>query len=319
MKYKDYYKVLGIGRTASADEIKKAYRKLAHKFHPDVSKEKNAKEKFQEIGEAYETLKNPEKRLAYDQLGSGFAAGQDFRPPPDWERQFGEGFARGGGAGHAAFDEADLADLFAGLSGRRTGGRFPMPGQDYDVEARITLEQAARGTEVELNLEVVEHDADGVPHRMPRTLRVKVPKGATAGQRLRIPGKGGKGFDGGRDGDLFLNIALAPHRLFRATGHDLYVDLPLAPWEAVLGASVEVPTLDGAVRLKVPAGTKAGQQLRLAGRGLPKRDGSGDLYAVVQIAVPPAPSARERELFEQLARDSQFEPRRHFGSTKEAA
>jgi len=319
MKYKDYYKVLGIGRTASADEIKKAYRKLAHKFHPDVSKEKNAKEKFQEIGEAYETLKNPEKRAAYDQLGSGFAAGQDFRPPPDWERQFGEGFARGGGASHAAFDEADLADLFAGLSGRRAGGRFPMPGQDYVVEARITLEQAARGTEVELNLEVVEHDADGVPHRMPRTLRVKVPKGATAGQRLRIPGKGGKGFDGGRDGDLFLNIALAPHRLFRATGHDLYVDLPLAPWEAVLGASVEVPTLDGAVRLKVPAGTKAGQQLRLAGRGLPKRDGGGDLYAVVQIAVPPAPSARERELFEQLARDSQFEPRRHFGSTKEAA
>lgn len=319
MKYKDYYKVLGIGRTASAEDIKKAYRKLAHKFHPDVSKEKNAKEKFQEIGEAYETLKNPEKRAAYDQLGSGFAAGQDFRPPPDWKRQFGEGFARGGGASHAAFDEADLADLFAGLSGRRTGGRFPMPGQDYDVEARITLEQAARGTEVELNLEVVEHDADGVPRRMPRTLRVKVPKGATAGQRLRIPGKGGKGFDGGRDGDLFLNIALAPHRLFRATGHDLYVDLPLAPWEAVLGASVEVPTLDGAVRLKVPAGTKAGQQLRLAGRGLPKRDGGGDLYAVVQIAVPPAPSARERELFEQLARDSQFEPRRHFGSTKEAA
>lgn len=319
MKYKDYYKVLGIGRTASADEIKKAYRKLAHKFHPDVSKEKNAKEKFQEIGEAYETLKNPEKRAAYDQLGSGFAAGQDFRPPPDWERQFGEGFARGGGASHAAFDEADLADLFAGLSGRRAGGRFPMPGQDYVVEARITLEQAARGTEVEVNLEVVEHDADGVPRRMPRTLRVKIPKGATAGQRLRIPGKGGKGFDGGRDGDLFLNIALAPHRLFRATGHDLYVDLPLAPWEAVLGASVEVPTLDGAVRLKVPAGTKAGQQLRLAGRGLPKRDGGGDLYAVVQIAVPPAPSARERELFEQLARDSQFEPRRHFGSTKEAA
>jgi len=321
MKYKDYYKVLGVGRTASADDIKKAYRKLAHKFHPDVSKEKNAKEKFQEIGEAYETLKNAEKRAAYDQLGSGFTPGQDFRPPPDWERQFGEGFARGGRADnpHTSFDEADLADLFAGLSGRRSGGRFPMPGQDFEVEARITLEQAAHGTEVELNLEAVEHDDQGVPRRVPRTLRVRVPKGATEGQRLRIPGKGGKGFDGGRDGDLYLHIALAPHRLFRASGHDLYVDLPLAPWEAVLGASVEVPTLDGAVRLKVPAGTKAGQHLRLSKRGLPKREGEGDLYAVVQIAVPAAPSARERELFGQLAKESHFDPRSHFGSTKETA
>jgi len=316
MKYKDYYKVLGVERTASADDIKKAYRKLAHKFHPDISKEKNAKEKFQEIGEAYETLKNAEKRAAYDQLGSGFAAGQDFRPPPDWERQFGGG--RGADA-HAGFDEADLADLFAGLSGRRPGKGFPMPGQDFEVDTRITLEQAAQGTEVELNLNVVEHDAQGVPRRVPQTLRVRVPKGATDGQRLRIAGKGGKGFDGGRDGDLYLNISLAPHRLFRATGHDLYVDLPLAPWEAVLGASVEVPTLDGAVRLKVPAGTKAGQQLRLSKRGLPKREGEGDLYAVVQIAVPATPSARERELFQQLANESHFDPRGHFGSVKEKA
>jgi curved DNA-binding protein len=320
MKYKDYYKVLGVERTASAEEIKKAYRKLAHQFHPDVSKEKNAKEKFQEIGEAYETLKNAEKRAAYDQLGSGFAAGQDFRPPPDWERQFGAGFARHGRCNtHGAFDDADLADLFAGLSGRRAGSRFPMPGQDYEVDARITLEQAAHGTEVELNLDAVEHDEHGVPHRVPRTLRVKVPKGVTEGQRLRIPGKGGAGFDGGRHGDLYLNIALAAHPLFRASGHDLYVDLPLAPWEAVLGASVEVPTLDGAVRLKVPAGTKAGQHLRLAHRGLPKREGAGDLFAVVQIAVPASPSARERELFRQLAADSHFNPRSHFGSTREPA
>ena len=320
MKYKDYYKVLGVERTASADEIKKAYRKLAHQFHPDVSKEKNAKEKFQEIGEAYETLKNAEKRAAYDQLGSGFAAGQDFRPPPDWERQFGAGFAhRGHGNSHAGFDEADLADLFAGLSGRRAGGRFPMPGQDYEVDARITLEQAARGTEVELNLDAVEHDEQGVPHRVPRTLRVKVPKGVAEGQRLRIPGKGGAGFDGGRDGDLYLNISLSAHPLFRADGHNLYVDLPLAPWEAVLGASVEVPTLDGAVRLKVPAGTRAGQHLRLAQRGLPEREGAGDLFAVVQIAVPSSPTARERELFSQLAADSHFNPRSHFGRTREPA
>ena len=315
MKYKDYYKVLGVERTASADEIKKAYRKLAHKFHPDVSKEKNAKEKFQELGEAYETLKDAEKRAAYDQLGSGFQPGQDFRPPPDWEQQFGGH----GGAGPSSFDDVDLADLFAGLSGRRRGGRFPMPGQDFEVAAPITLEQAAHGTEVELNLAVTEHDEQGVPRRVPLTLKVRVPKGATEGQRLRIPGKGGKGFDGGRDGDLYLNISLTPHRLFRASGHDLYVDLPLAPWEAVLGASVEVPTLDGAVRLKVPAGTKAGQQLRLSKRGLPKREGEGDLYAVVQITVPAAPSARERELFQQLANESKFEPRSHFGGTKETA
>ena len=320
MKYKDYYKVLGVERTASADEIKKAYRKLAHKFHPDVSKEKNAKEKFQDLGEAYETLKDPEKRAAYDQLGSGFQPGQDFRPPPDWERQFGEQFGRGGD-GAFSFDEVDLGDLFAGLSGRRRpGGRFPMPGQDFEVAAPITLEQAAHGTEVELNLSVTEHDERGMPRREPRTLRVRVPKGASEGQRLRIPGKGGKGIDGGRDGDLYLNISLKPHRLFRASGHDLYVDLQLAPWEAVLGASVEVPTLGSAVRLKVPAGTKAGQQLRLAKRGLPKpHEGAGDLYAVVQIVVPAAPTARERELFERLAAESRFDPRAHFGSARETA
>ena len=164
------------------------------------------------------------------------------------------------------------------------------------------------------------HDERGVPRRVPQTLKVRVPKGATEGQRLRIPGKGGKGFDGGRDGDLYLNISLTPHRLFRASGHDLYVDLPLAPWEAVLGASVEVPTLDGAVRLKVPADTKAGQQLRLAKRGLPKpHEGAGDLYAVVQIVVPAAPSARERELLQQLATESHFDPRAHFGRAKENA
>jgi curved DNA-binding protein len=316
MKYKDYYEVLGVERTASADDIKKAYRKLAHKFHPDVSKEKNAKEKFQELGEAYETLKSPEKRAAYDQLGSGFKPGQDFRPPPDWEQQFGGG---GFGGGAQSFDEADLADLFAGLSGRRAGGRFPMPGQDFEVAAPITLEQAAQGTEVELNLSVTEPGAVGVPRRVPHTLRVRVPKGATDGQRLRIPGKGGKGFDGGRDGDLYLNISLKPHRLFRADGHDLYVDLPLAPWEAVLGASVEVPTLDGTLRLKVPAGTRAGQKLRLSKRGLPKREGEGDLYAVVQITVPAAPTAQERELFEQLSKASHFNPRAHFDGSRETA
>ena len=318
MKYKDYYRILGVERNASADVIKKAYRKLAHKYHPDVSKEKDAKEKFQEVGEAYETLKSPEKRAAYDQLGNGYQPGQDFRPPPGWETQF----AHGGGGGQFSFDDIDLADLFAGLSGggRRgcgaRGGKFPIPGQDFEVTAQITLEQAVRGTELDINLSVPEYDDNGVPRRVPRTFKARIAKGASEGQRLRLPGKGGKGINGGRDGDLWLNITLAPHPLFRPDGHDLYVDLTLAPWEAVLGASVEVPTLDSAVRLKVPAGTRAGQKLRLSGRGLPKpRGGAGDLYAVVQIVVPTHPSEHEKELYRKLAEGTTFDPRSHFKET----
>ena len=310
MKYKDYYQALGVDRDASADDIKKAYRKLAHKYHPDVSNEANAKEKFQEVGEAYETLKNPEKRAAYDQLGSGYRPGEDIRPPPGWGKEFGEG--------RFSFDEMDLADLFASLSGGRRsgatrGGKFPIPGQDYEVEAPITLEQAARGTEIDLNLAVPEPDENGFMRRVPRAFKARIAKGASDGQRLRLPAKGGKGLNGGRDGDLYLTIRLLPHPLFRPSGHDLYVDLPLAPWEAVLGAAVEVPTLDGAVRLAVPAGTRSGQQLRLSRRGLPKpREGAGDLYAVVQIVLPAELSEHERTLFKQLADGSRFDPRSHF-------
>jgi len=313
MKYKDYYQTLGVERNASANEIKKAYRKLAHKYHPDVSKESDAKEKFQEIGEAYETLKNPEKRAAYDQLGSGYQPGQDFRPPPEWATQF----THTDGSGHQSFEDVDLADLFSGLFGRGArDGKFPIPGQDFEVTAQITLEQAALGTELDINLSVPEYDGSGVLRRVPRTFKTRIAKGASEGQRLRLPGKGGKGTNGGRDGDLWLNITLAPHPLFRPDGHDLYVDLTLAPWEAVLGASIEVPTLGGSVRLKVPAGTRAGQKLRLAGRGLPKpRGGEGDLYAVVQIVVPTHPSEHEKELYRKLAEGTTFDPRSHFKET----
>ncbi len=309
MKYKDYYKTLGVERSASAADIKKAYRKLAHKFHPDISKVADAKEKFQEIGEAYETLKDAEKRAAYDELGSAYQPGQDFRPPPDWGKAHGDG--------HTAFDEMDLADLFAGLAGgrhgRAQGGSFPIPGQDFEVAAEITLEQAARGTEFDVNLAVPEPGADGYMRRVPRSFKARIAKGASEGQRLRLPGKGGKGLNGGRDGDLYLIIHLLPHPLFRATGHDLYVDLPLAPWEAALGATVEVPTLHGAVHLKVPAGTRSGQKLRLAKRGLPNpREGVGDLYAVAQIVLPAELSEDERKLYQQLADGSTFNPRSHF-------
>ena len=309
MKYKDYYATLGLTKTASADEIKAAYRKLARKYHPDVSKEKGAEAKFKEVSEAYQTLKDPEKRAAYDQLGS-YQPGQDFRPPPDWQEHFGDT--------HFSFDDLDLSDLFESLRGGRSRAgpgaqRHAMRGQDYEVTANITLDQAYRGAEVELDLSVPEYDEQGFAHRVARSFNARIPKGATDGQRLRIPGKGGKGFNGGREGDLYLNVVLEPHPLFRVSGHDLYIDLPLAPWEAVLGTRVELPTPGGQVQLKVPAGTHAGQHLRLGKRGLPTpRGGEGDLFAIVQIAVPTVVSEAERALYRELAEHSTFNPRAHF-------
>ena len=308
MKYKDYYATLGVERSAASDDIKKAYRKLARKFHPDVSKEKDAEEKFKAVAEAYETLKDAEKRTAYDQLGS-HAQGQDFRPPPDWEQHF----ARG----QASFDDIDLADLFAGLGGRggfrRADPNAPVAGRDYEASVRVSLEQAFHGTEVQLDVSVPEFDDNGVAHRVPRVVTVRIPRGVTDGQKLRVPGKGGKGARGGRAGDLYLDIAVTPHRLFRADGRDLFVDLPLAPWEAVLGASIALPTPAGTVNLKVPAGTRAGQQLRLAGRGLARTDGSaGNLFAIVQIAVPTITDDAQRALYRQLLETSNFNPRAHF-------
>jgi curved DNA-binding protein len=310
MKYKDYYAILGLARDATPEDIKKAYRKLARKYHPDVSKEPNAEEKFKEVAEAYETLKDTEKRAAYDRLGS-HGPGQEFRPPPDWWRQFSEA--------ETGFEDLDLADLLAGLAGgahRRRGGAgqtFARPGQDYEVTVHLSLEEAHRGTSVDLDLAVPEYDENGFLRRIPRVFKARIPRGATDGKRLRLSGKGGKGVGGGRDGDLYLNIALHPHPLFRVSGHDLYLDLPLAPWEAVLGATLQVPTLDGSVRLKVPPGTRAGQQLRLSGRGLAQPgSGAGDLFAIVQIAVPTVLSERERTLFQQLAASSAFNPRGHF-------
>lgn len=308
MKYKDYYRILGVERDADAAAIKTAYRKLARKFHPDVSKEADAESRFKDISEAYNTLKDPEKRGAYDQLGR-HQPGQEFEPPPQWNQQFGEaGFS---------FDDLDLADLFAGL---RRGGRraqrphdASIPGQDFEVPVEITLEDAYRGAELNLDLAIPEFDAQGVPRRVPHPVKVRIPKGATDGQRLRVPGKGGKGINGGRDGDLYLTIALRPHPLFRVSGHDVYVDLPIAPWEAVLGATVQLPTPGGPVRLGVPPGTKAGQQLRLAKRGLPRpRSGEGDLFAVVQIVVPDVVTERERALWKELKDLSTVDPRRHF-------
>jgi curved DNA-binding protein len=305
VKYSDYYAALGVERGASQDEIKKAYRRLAQKYHPDVSKEPDAEARFKEVAEAYQTLKDPEKRAAYDALGQR-PQGEEFRPPPDWSRQ------HAGGGDEQTFDDVDFADLFArfGARGARGGG---MPGQDFEVPVQISIEDAFRGTTLELQLSMPEYDEAGHLRRVPHSVKARVAPGAVDGQRLRLPGKGGKGFQGGRDGDLYLDISLKPHRLYRATGHDLYVDLPLAPWEAALGASVEVPTPGGAVNLKVRAGTSSGQKLRLSGRGLPRpRGGAGDLFAVVQVVVPASLSERERELYGSLRDAASSSPRAHF-------
>jgi curved DNA-binding protein len=308
MKYTDYYAALGVERGASADEIKKAYRRLAQKYHPDVSKEPGAETKFKEVAEAYQTLRDPEKRAAYDALGSR-PQGEEFRPPPDWARQHG-----GNGSEQFSFEDIDFADLFSRFGARGgQGGRGGMPGQDFEVPVEISIEDAFQGTTLSLSLSMPEYDAQGQLRRVPHTVKARIAAGAVDGQRLRLPGKGGKGFQGGRDGDLYLDISLKPHRLYRATGHDLYIDLPLSPSEAALGASLEIPTLAGAVNLRVPAGTSSGRKLRLSGRGLPKpRGGAGDLFAVAQIVVPSALSDRERESYQRLAENSSFEPRRHF-------
>ena len=288
MKYSDYYAALGVERGASQDEIKKAYRRLAQKYHPDVSKEPEAEARFKEVAEAYQTLKDPEKRAAYDALGQR-PQGEEFRPPPDWTRQH-----SAGGDEHS-FDERGFCRPVRTLRRARRPRRSvwraqrPHAGQDFEVPVEISIEDAFHGTTLELQLSMPEYDDAGVLRRVPHPVKARIAPGAVDGQRLRLPGKGGKGFHGGRDGDLYLDISLKPHRLYRATGHDLYVDLPLAPWEAALGASVEVPTLAGTVNLKVPAGTPSGQKLRLSGRGLPRpRGGAGDLFAVAQVVVPVA-------------------------------
>jgi curved DNA-binding protein len=302
MKYKDYYRILGVPRGASDEEIKRAYRRLARKYHPDVSKELNAEERFKEVNEAYETLRDKEKRAAYDGLGR-FGSGQNFRPPPDWSR-------RHGAQTREEEPDFDLSDLFSSFRsrgfGRTRGARGAGRGEDQEVTVHLKLEEAAHGAEIDL--QVAEREARGS-----RTIRVRVPPGVTDGQKLRLRGKGGAGAHGAAAGDLYLNIVLHPHPLFKVNEHDLYLDLPVAPWEAALGAQIEIPTLGGRVKLKIPPGSGAGQKLRLAGKGLPKPGGgAGDLYAVLSLTVPSVLSERERRLFEELRAASSFNPRAHF-------
>jgi curved DNA-binding protein len=314
MKYKDYYKTLGVERGASDEEIKKAYRRLARKYHPDVSKEANAKEKFQDVSEAYETLKDKEKRAAYDSLGSHHA-GQDFRPSHDWYQRFGDRFgAQSAGGEYEDLSGVDLSDLFESLGARfgrggqgfgRGGqgfrrGNVPLRGQDYEANLALTIEEAAQGMERELQID--SHN-----------IRVRIPRGATDGERLRLAGKGAPGLNGAPAGDLYLNIVLRPHPLYKVSGHDLELEVPITPPEAALGAQIEIPTLGGRVAMKIPAGSSSGQRLRLTGKGLPKpKSGAGDLYARLNIVVPGSLNEREKKLYEELRTASHFDPRSRF-------
>ncbi len=306
MKYKDYYKALGVERTATADQIKKAYRKLAHQYHPDVSKDPKGEEKFKELAEAYATLKSADKRREYDSLGQR-TAGENFTAPPEWQQQY--------GANASAFDDVDISDILnAFRSGRsrssRSSAKVPVQGDDYETSLTVSLEKIFSGGEADLSAELPEYDEHGLPHRVSRTFRLTIKKAAEEGQRMRLAGKGGPGRNGGKSGDLFVVLHIAPHPLFRVDGRDLYFDLLLTPWEAVLGAAITIQTLGGEVELQVKPGTLSGQNLRLTGRGLHRADGSaGDLYSVVKIVTPQKVSKKEQELYAQLAKLSEFEPR----------
>jgi curved DNA-binding protein len=327
MRFKDYYEIMGVQRGATQDEIKRAYRKLARKYHPDVSKEKQAEDRFKELQEAYEVLKDPEKRAAYDQLGANWRQGQEFRPPPDWGKgfEFSAGGAGRTGGSRGPFENAQFSDFFSELFGSRSpfgGARgftagggpggpgqrgYASAGQDHVARVEIDLEDAFRGGSRTIDLRTPEITPEGHVTTRPRTLRVSIPAGIQEGQQIRLAGQGSPGLGGGPPGDLYLEVNLRPHPVFNLDGRDVTVTLPVAPWEAVLGETVSVPTLGGPVDMKLPVGARAGQRLRLRGRGLPGPT-PGDQYVVLRVVLPPD-SPESREFFERMKRELPFDPR----------
>lgn len=312
MEYKDYYKIMGVDRSATQDEIKRAYRRLARKYHPDVSKEQDAQARFQEMQEAYEVLKDPEKRAAYDQLGADWRAGQEFRPPPDWDA----GFEFSGGLGG---DDPVFSDFFESLFGgrRRTrhrtwSGGFHGRGQDHYARALIDLEDAFHGATRSVTLQTPVVDDDGRVRARQRTLSVRIPKGVKQGQHIRLSGQGTPGAGGGQAGDLYLEVEFKPHRVYRVEGADLHMDLPVTPWEAALGGKVKVPTPGGTVDLTVAPHSKTGSKLRLRGRGIPAKR-PGDLYVSLQVELPPAEDEKARKFYEQMREQMNFNPRAALG------
>jgi len=287
MQYRDYYEILGVSRGADADEVKRAYRKLARKYHPDVSKEKNAEDKFKEVQEAYEVLRDTEKRAAYDQLGRDFRSGQQFRPPPDWSQRFGTS------GGQRFSDLNGFSDFFSSLFGGSGVGAGGAGHADSEAgRLDVTVEEAFAGTKRRVTLS---------ENGRQRQVDVQIPAGVTEGQSLRIPGVGGRS-------SLILRVRLRPHHLYDVAGKDVNIELPLAPWEAALGAKVAVPTLGGTVELTVPAGAQAGQKLRLRARGLPGTP-SGDQLVTIKLVTPAAQTPAAKEAYERMKRDLQFDPR----------
>ena len=337
MEYRDYYETLNVSRTASADDIKKAYRRLARKFHPDVSKEKDAEAKFKQVQEAYEVLKDPEKRAAYDQLGSNWKAGQDFRPPPDFGGGFefrgrpASGAGPGAGGGHDSFSDF-FSSLFGGSApggnpfeqppfGAGGGGgrrRAPARGRDHHARIDIDLEEAFRGGNRTFELKRPQVDSEGLLQMRKHTVKVTIPPGITQGQQLRLAGQGEESPHGGESGDLFLEVHIRPHDRFEIEGKDVTATLPLAPWEAALGATVPVPTLGGEVEMRIPAGAQSGQKLRLRGRGLPGTP-AGDQFVQLKVVLPPADSPKAREFYEQMKRELPFDARAGAARTDRAA
>jgi curved DNA-binding protein len=316
MEFKDYYKILGVARDASADEIKRARRKLARKYHPDVSKESDAAERMKEINEANEVLGDPEKRAAYDQIGQQWSGGQEFRPPPGWDAgfEFSGGPDMGAGADFSEFFES----LFGGLRGQRTGRThaqahgFAARGEDHHAKILIDLEDAFHGGRRQISLRAPETDAGGHVRLKERVLEISIPKGVREGQMIRLAGQGHPGMGGLQAGDLYLEVHFRPHPLYRIDGRDLYLTLPVAPWEAALGETVRVPTPEGAVEMRIPPGSANGRKLRLKGRGLPGKP-PGDLYAMLDVVLPDAGSARAQDIYRTMARELAFNPRAALG------
>jgi curved DNA-binding protein len=308
MEYKDYYAIMGLERDATQDEVKRAYRKLARKYHPDVSKEADAELRFKELGEANEVLKDPEKRAAYDQLGADWKARQDFHPPPGWDSGFEfHGAPPGGPSQH------DFSDFFESLFGQsrsagRSGRGFQMQGEDHHARILIDLEDSFKGASRSISLQMPEVTPEGHVITRSRTLKVRIPKGIRQGQQIRLSGQGATGMGSGKAGDLYLEVEFKPHRFYRVEGADIYLDLPLAPWEAALGASVKAPTPGGNIDLKIPANSQAGKKLRLKGRGIPAKT-PGDLYLVLQIALPPADNEKTRDIYRRMQEETDFDPR----------
>jgi len=315
MQYKDYYKIMGLSRDAGQDEIKRAYRKLARKYHPDVSKDPEGEAKFKELGEAYEVLKDPEKRAAYNQLGENWKSGQDFRPPPNWD----EGFEFKGG-GFTNVNAGDFSDFFSQLFGstgfqpsdteRHYGGS--LRGQDSHAKIHIDLEDSYHGATRTISLSTPEMNAQGQLQVKHRSLNVKIPKGIKQGQHIKLAGQGNRGAGNGQAGDLFLEIVFNNHPLYRVSETDVYLDLPVTPWEAALGAKIKVPTPESVVELKIPPNSRQGNKLRLAGRGLPAKT-AGDFYVVLQIVLPPATTEQAKAVYQNMQQTLDFNPRQSMG------